>query len=320
MATDSLRPLSVGEILDAGVKVLTRHWKPLTLCVVVLVLPLYVLYAVALAWLDPDQLRTGNLFSPTTSSDTETDAAALAGLALSAAVAAIGFVVAFTACFKAVSDAWLGETPEVGRSLRFGLRRAPMLAVLFVAYAIPVAIGYLACLAPGVWLTVAWMLCVPVLLFERVGPLRALGRSYALIKGRWWASLALLVVCYVLVSVLSVLIQLGLLGIAASIAEDSVVAGAVAEVVGSTVSTAITYPYFAAALTILYFDQRARKEGFGPQPQVAAPAPEWLSETGWTAPAPSYPTRSDAPPDGSEEDVGRARWLPPEAPRGPGGL
>ena len=40
MASRTLRPLSIGEILDAGIKVFVRHWKVLTLCVVALVLPL----------------------------------------------------------------------------------------------------------------------------------------------------------------------------------------------------------------------------------------------------------------------------------------
>ena len=36
MASRTLRPLSIGEILDAGIKVFVRHWKVLTLCVVAL--------------------------------------------------------------------------------------------------------------------------------------------------------------------------------------------------------------------------------------------------------------------------------------------
>ena len=38
--------------------------------------------------------------------------------------------------------------------------------------------------------------------------------------------------------------------------------------IGSTASAAVTYPYLAAVLTILYFDQRVRKEGFDLQLQA----------------------------------------------------
>lgn len=406
MANPSLRPLSIGEILDAGIKVVTRHWKPLVTCIVGLVAPLYIVYVLVLASVDPDQLTTENTFSTSSSTSGSDDAAVLVGSLVSAFLLVATFVIAFTACFKAVSDAWLGAQPEVGRSLRFGLRRSPMLVVLFIVYSIPVGIGLLLCLVPGIWLTVCWLVCIPAMLFERVGPFKALGRSYSLIQQRWWASFLLLIVCYLLATIVSFVIQFGLLGIAAVVAEDSVLAGAVAQVVGSTVSTAITYPYLAAVLTILYFDQRVRKEGFDLQlqaegfptnrdPDAPLPAPligdelytpeqraaapywppppgwvpppaqsEWSSSSGWSPPSPDReekplwgtsgdPLRRDdeAPPDplpprdedepppsypgwsgttapGAKRDdddddddkPGRAGWLPPEAPRGPGGL
>ena len=120
-------------------------------------------------------------------------------------------------------------------------------------------------------------------------------------------------------------------------------------------------------LTILYFDQRVRKEGFDlqllaeglgverdpdaplpapfepgpvytPEQRAAAPywppppgwvppppeppAEPWSSPAGWSAPAPAEDRRRRA----ADERVSlekrkdeRADWLPPEAPRGPGG-
>ncbi len=238
-----------------------------------------------------------------------------------------------------------------------------------------------------------------------------------------------MVVGYLLVTIVGSIVQYGLLAIAAVVADENTVVNAIATVVGSTLSSAISYPYLAAVLTILYFDQRVRKEGFDlqlladglgterdpdaplpapligddkytPEQRAAAPywppppgwvppepepeRPQWESSSGWSAPtpapadspdaptrsqepplwgsgddAPSYPTRSSggdeqqtyptrpsddpppsypASPSGDAEptdplpprpdegekkpkpDSGRADWLPPEAPRGPGGL
>jgi hypothetical protein len=407
VATSSLRPLSIGEILDAGIKVVVRHWKPLMGSIVGLTAPVWILYVLVIA---SQLLEADSQFSTSSSSTSSSnvDATVWVGFGLSGLLLFVTFLIAFTACFKVVSDAWLGSTPSIGRSLRFGLRRAPMVALLALISGIVIGIGLVACLIPGIWLSVLWCLAFPALLFERIGPFKALGRSGSLIKGRWWASFLLVIVGYLLVTIIGSIIQYGLLAIAAVASGDSVIVNAIATVVGSTLSSAITYPYLAAVLTILYFDQRVRKEGFDLQllaegmgaerdpdaplpepligddlytPEQRAAAPywppppgwvpppaepqrsEWASSSGWSAPSadrepesplwgtsgptppstsgdplrrddedeppPTYPSRPSGgaePPEGKEEDdkpkpgSGRADWLPPEAPRGPGGL
>ena len=59
MATPApaLRPLSIGEILDAGIKVVLRNWKTLIGCTIVLMAPLSLFYVVAIASIDPEQLE-----------------------------------------------------------------------------------------------------------------------------------------------------------------------------------------------------------------------------------------------------------------------
>jgi hypothetical protein len=426
VATSSLRPLSIGEILDAGIKVVVRHWKPLMGCIVGLTAPVWILYVLVIASVDSEFLEADSQFS-SSSSSTGGDASSteIVGFGLSMLLLFVTFLIAFTACFKVVSDAWLGSQPSIGRSLRFGLRRSPMVALLALISGIVIVIGLILCFLPGIYLSVLWCLAFPALLFERTGPFKAMGRSGSLIKGRWWASLLLVVVGYLLVTILGGIIQYGLLGVAAVAAGDSVIVNAIATVVGSTLSSAITYPYLAAVLTILYFDQRVRKEGFDlqllaqgmggerdpdaplpepligddiytPEQRAAAPywppppgwvpppsQPEpsqWASSSGWAAPSadrepesplwgtsgsappptsgdplrrddddapptypsrpsgdeppPTYPTRPSEPEDPlpprpadekdsddkPKPDSGRADWLPPEAPRGPGGL
>jgi hypothetical protein len=433
VASSTLRPLSIGEILDAGIKVVIRHWKPLMTCIVGLVGPVWIIYVLLLGSLDPEALE----LDPETSQTTEdVDAAVVVGLIGSFVLLALTFMVAFIACFKGVSDAWLGATPEAGRSLRFGLKRAPRVFLLSLVWWPVIILASIPCGIPAIWLGVAWSLSIPAMLFERVGPFKALGRSFGLIKGRWWASFALVLVGYLLVTILGGVFQVGLLAIAELTAGENAVANATAQVVGYTISSAVTYPYLAAVLTILYFDQRVRKEGFDlqllaeglgaerdpnaplpdpligeelytpsqrgaapywpPPPGWKPPPPEddeepaarpseWSHPAGWSAPAApdpdpplwgsgseaprgwdppkpreepaadppafpgSYPTRSTAPPppppppeperepesprdesvpppepkrdeDQPKPDGKRADWLPPEAPRGPGGL
>ena len=418
MAT-SLRPLSVGEILDAGIKVFTRHWKPLASIVAIVTGPVYVVYVLLLASIDDELLDFSTTFSTSGTSDTDASTTVIVGFALSYLLLFITILLAFVACFKAVSDAWLGSTPSISRSLRFALRRSVSAGVTGVVAGVVVMLGFIACLLPGIWIAVAWCLCLPALLFERIGPLKALGRSFSLIKHRWWASFVLVLVGNLLVSIIGGVIQLGLVGIADAVSSNNTIVLAIAQMIGSTASAAVTYPYLAAVLTILYFDQRVRKEGFDLQlqaegfgierdpdaplpaplvgdelytpeqraaapywppppgwtpPPADAPPSQWASPSGWSAPSPdespgplwgggesppSYPTRASGDPLRSDEsptdplpvrpeepepppsypswsaeppekqddeddddkpDGDRADWLPPEAPRGPGGL
>jgi hypothetical protein len=138
VATPSLRPLSLGEILDAGIKVCTRHWKPLALCVIVPLLPLSILQVLLIGSIDAEQLE----FLPETDGSTSTDdveTGVWVTLGITALIGVISFLVVNTACFKAVADAWLGAKPDARRSLRFGLSRAPQIFLLsLVAGPVPV--------------------------------------------------------------------------------------------------------------------------------------------------------------------------------------
>jgi hypothetical protein len=209
VASPTLRPLSIGEILDAGIKVVVRHWKVLAICVVGLVGPMNVIQVLLRASIDPNAFETGD----TTSSSTDLGPAAI-GLLGSAVLSGLAFLLAFTACFKAVSDGWLGATPEVGRSLRFGARRLGKVLVTWIVWIFALVLAFIALIVPWVYLSVAWCLTLPVLLFEGGGPFKAMGRSRSLVKGRWWPTLGLVIVGYLLVSIIGGVIQAILIAIA----------------------------------------------------------------------------------------------------------
>jgi uncharacterized membrane protein YeaQ/YmgE (transglycosylase-associated protein family) len=284
-----LRPLGIGEILDTGVKVVTRHWRPLVKSVVLIVLPLAVITTLLVAAIDPDQLE----LNPENSSPLgEEDATQLAGMAVSLFFGLLTFLGVTIACFKIVCDGWLGETPDVGRSLRFGLRRAWPALVMTLVWTAGVAVASLL-IVPGIWLAVAWALALPALLFERTGPLAALGRSAALVQGRWWATFLLVLVGFVLVSLIGTLVSVIPQSIAEGVAPESAVVNAIAGVIGATVGGVILYPYSSALLTIMYVDQRVRKEGFDLQQLaegvgIESPEdePSWSSPGGWLPPKP----------------------------------
>ncbi len=340
-----LRPLGVGEILDAGIKVVTHNWKPLILSLLVVTAPIEILAVLTLASIGDSDTPTFN-FSTTQSQQTTPDADYFIGIGIVGLLSGIGILLAYTALFKGVSDAWLGARPSIGRSLSFGLRRAPLVFVLWLVWIFPMIVFAIPCGIGSLWLGTVWSLAIPALLFERLGPIKALGRSFRLISGRFWATLLLIIIVLALIEVISIAIQYPLLLLVDAVGDSNDIANAVATVVASLVSTSITYPYMVAVLTILYFDQRVRKEGFdlqllaqglgverdpdapvlippppmwgphsaGGQPQ-GPPSPHW-QPGGWTPPAasnggpmhwgPATPT-DDRPPEESP-------WMTPGPP------
>jgi hypothetical protein len=351
-----LRPLALGEILDAGIKVVSRNWKPLVISLLIVTTPVQIISVFVLASVDDSQ----NTFQiiPDTSQPAETPGADFfVAAGVTALLSMIALLLAYTALFKGVSDAWLGARPTIRRSLAYGVRRAPAMLALFLLWIVPMAVFVLPCGIPALWLGTVWSLSIPALLFERTGPLKALGRSYRLIQGRFWASLLMVIVCVLLVQVLGGIVQLPLRLIVDSASDGNEIANAIATVVGSMVGTAVGYPYMAAVLTILYFDQRVRKEGFdiqlladglgverdpdaplpappaagmGPPPAWQPPSPGW-APAGWAppsaghAPPPSWkPAADERPPEDSpwmspapREGGERPLWGPPSPPSDP---
>jgi hypothetical protein len=376
--TPTLRPLGVGEVLDAGIKLYLRHWKPLMICVVGIVLPIEILSALVVSSIDPDSLRFS--FDTSSSSSNGPSGNEVGALIVLYCLTFLGILLATAACFKAVADAWLGAEPEAGRSLGFALRRLPRLVWLVIIASCCLVPAFIAFFIPGVWLSIAWSLAVPALLFERIGAFKGLARSFRLVRGRWWPIFGGVLAAYLMTLVIGIFVSFLPSAIATAIAEDNDLVNGIATVVGGTVSQMIATPYLAAVITLLYFDQRVRKEGFdlqllaeglgrprdpdapipaplvGPKsPPAPAPQREWwrdpapagpgtygsgfeapssdarpppAAETpppasggSWAAPSPEVPASPPPPNDEPPKpDPKRADWLPPEAPRGPGGL
>ena len=188
--TGDLRPLGIGEILDAGIKLFVRHWKPLVLSVVGLILPVQILSALVTASVAPEQF---DLTSSETGVDEGEEAEFLIGQGVIALLSVISVLLATAVCFKAVADAYLGVEPAWRRSLRFAVGRLGGLFGVAVIGGVLVALATLALIVPGIWLFVMFSVAVPALLLERIGPVHALRRSFRLVRGRWWPTAGVLV-------------------------------------------------------------------------------------------------------------------------------
>ena len=324
-----LRPLSTGEILDVAIKICIAQWRTLLKAVLIVVVPLQIASTILTADYTVSSIDLSAGSSKSAQETLDELNQYVGGLAIAGLLQLGAVALATAACFRAIAQSYLGESADWRESLRFATRHIPSLLLLTLLYVIGVGLGAVLFLVPGIWLYVAWAFALPVLLVEGARGRTALARSFELVRGRWWKTFGTLVVGFVLAAIISTLMQ-GIFLIGMVVGDDNDTAVLVLSALAGIVGLAISTPFQAALLTVLYFDLRVRKEGFdlellaqeigagAPAPAVPAPA----------VPAPAVPASSGPPLVAPDEPTERAAdspfappppgWHVPPAPRGGG--
>ena len=264
-----LRPLRVGEILDVGIKVYTRNAKTLFTLVALVTIPVQAIGVLIIISTIPDALATGaqNPFqmdpaAPVPQFDGGDFLIYMAGTLVVALLGFISTTIATGACFKAVSDAYLGEKPEWRPSLRFAFGHLrSLLWVVFIS-SIATGFGLLLCLIPGIWLAIIWAVAIPAVLMEGSRGTKALGRSFQLVQPRFWAVCAVVVISYIIRAVLNSAIGGGVIALTFTDVGQNVFLTQVLTGAAGALAAIIATPFQAAVIAVLYFDLRVRREGF----------------------------------------------------------
>jgi hypothetical protein len=335
-----LRPLSLGEILDVSIKICLANWRTLIKAVLIVVVPVQIVSTILTADYTVSTFDFSASSAQTPQETLDEINQYLGGLAISGILQVCAVGLATAACFRAIAQAYLGESADWRSSLSFAVQHIPSLLLLTLLYVLGVGGGTLLFILPGVWLYIAWAFALPVLLVEGARGRKALGRSYELVKGRWWRTFGTLVVGFILASIISALVQgVFLVGILVGDDNDAVVL--VLSAIAGIVGLAITTPFQAALLTVVYFDLRVRKEGFdlellaqgigagppgsaavaaGAPPAALAPAggeidrtgaPFWPPPAGWTPPPPAAGGTPPQPAGGAPPPPGWWEAAPP---------
>lgn len=241
MVSASLRPMSVGEILDVSFTLYRRHFATLgTIAVLCSGLPvllsLYIEASGGVLYNLPLTLLHYVTFT----------------VLSSIATAATVFVV---------SESYLGRPLPARDALR---RATPLLARLIICsllLAIIVGIGFIFFFFPGIMLLCGLLLAFPSLVLEPgSSPTGALSRSWSLTRGARWRMFGLLVT-------MALLLYVPLVGLGA-VAAVALPGGALGASPGTLTLAVIgvvqmlLYPLLYCVLTVAYYDLRVRKEGF----------------------------------------------------------
>lgn len=310
----ALRPLGVGELLDASIRVMRQRFGDFVILVAITTIPMQILTVFVLFSVLPDTNTSSTSFTtPTGASTTTTTGGQLAALLATVLLGLLATQFATGACTTLASETHLGRVSEWRHSLGAAWKRFPSIVWVSIIYLVVPTIGLLFCIAPGVWLYVAWSLAIPVLMVEGVRGTKAIGRSYRLVRGRWWPIFGIVLLAQIFLGIVSSVLGV-MFAIPLAIAQPtSEWATAIFSVLPNALAGLVTLPFTVALYVVLYYDQRVRKEGLDialafqrlDMGLGVAPTPA----SGWQLPPAQPPWSGPAEPPGPHEPP--PGWAPP---------
>ncbi len=280
-----LRPFPLSELLDESFRLYRRHFVLFAVLSLLLAIPGLAGAAIVgsrLARLTqvPVEPANAGAFLLQTMQDL------LVGLAPVFVISLLLWPFTLGTLVRATVDIVLGMPASVGTALRgtltrywglYGITLLFAVVGLFLGLASLLLITLLVTVPLWFWLAVRWSVAVPALLAEQIGPRAALGRSWALVRGRWWRTFAIFIVFGLLLEVLSLAVGYIFQALASGAPSLSVEARFTLQQAGSGLTGALVSPVLYIGWTLLYFDLRVRKEGFDLEQlaqQTSRPAPE----------------------------------------------
>lgn len=274
-----LRPMLLGDLFGVGLRLARRHIGLLgPIAVLISALSSAVDIAVMSATDTLDTFASGSwldslgagLGGSITAGAPAMPAGLYVSVMTSAAVSMTGTLLLsglIAAC--AGADA-VSRTPTSGL-IRSRLRGPQLVIAAGIALLVAVAtlIGSLMLIAPGVLAFAVWALAAPVAVMERSGFSASLARSARLTRGHRWriigVTLLILVVTVAIEAVISALV------LTMANVTDPVTSLLVSDGVTALVS-AITLPWIASVIALLYVDIRIRTENLAPALRAQAQA------------------------------------------------
>jgi hypothetical protein len=241
MTAPSLRPRSATELVDAAFQIMRAHYGQLEVCSAIAYIPMLVLRLFVVG----DTRRfleanPGEVPSGMFSSMLWTTLGSIVTYSLMSAV-----LVVLT------SQAYLGETVDVGLAVRRVASRVIQVLVASVIRTLLVIVGLVLLIVPMFWLLARYFAVVPAIVLEDAGAIGSFPRSAELSHDRKWhilGTLALVLIIYYLL-----VVGVSLIGM---------IAGSfVVQTMVSSVAAILIYPVVAITEALLYYDARIRSEG-----------------------------------------------------------
>lgn len=238
MATTRLRPMSMGEILDASFALLRQHAG--------------VFFGIAIVCQGvPTAL---SLFVQFSGGPTEHFGLWVLGQILGG----VGYLLVTCASIRVVSQAYLGHEPGMADALSFAFAKLGRTLSSGLAAGLLFGLALLLFIIPGIVVACGLAVAVQAAVLEPLsGGTQGVGRSWSLTKGFKWKAFGL----FCVVTVLFFLFLAGF-AIVAAIATAIFRPLIVPAVIGLGLLFLFIYPFTSCVFTLFYYDLRVRKEAF----------------------------------------------------------
>lgn len=293
-----LRARTLGERIDAAIKIVGANFKVLFPMAAAMVLPFQLVIALSTVSIVDNISTTKPGELPKFTSQQLGAGGVSVVLGLLATVVVTGALTWFIAEF------YVGRLPKAGAALSFALKRTPAtigsyivatigaviagipaIALLIVGalmkLAAVVVVAIIAWLLIFLWFFIRVSTAVPAIIVEKLGPIASVKRSFRLTKGCWWKVFGSLIVTSFLTGIVAQVLSTVINGILGLLGGDNKGFEFIWIALAGTVSTAVTTPVAAAMAVLMYLELRIKKEGFDLEVLAAslgAPSP--------TAPSP----------------------------------
>lgn len=238
MATAQLRPMALGEVLDASFALLRRYAG--------------VFFGIAIVC---QGLPTAlSLFVQLGGGPQQHFGLYL----LSQVLTFVGYLLVTGASIRVVSQAYLGHEPSMGDALDFALAKMGRSFSAGFASGILIVLACFLLIIPGIVVACGLSVAVQAAVLEPLpGGTDGVGRSWKLTSGFKWKAFGL----YFVVTVLFILFLMGF-GVIAGIAAAVFPPLTVPALIALGLISLLLYPFISCVFTLFYYDLRVRKEAF----------------------------------------------------------
>lgn len=262
MTTPLLEPMTVGGILDRTFRLYRENVLRYIAIVAVIEIPIGLVLMVASALFYSSLLPIREAGDDPARPNVALMLTGSAALMFGAFLGVIGQHLANAALIRSVSESYLGGDATVGQAYRFILPRIGWILLAALLISLATGVGLLFCVVPGVLVALFFGLTMPAIVTENLNTFDGMKRSWSLVSGNLGKVFLVGLIVFLINFVIGLLFgAVGSLTAVLALAKNPV-AGQVLQQTISVVPQVLTMPIGAAAMILLYYDLRIRKEGF----------------------------------------------------------
>jgi Membrane domain of glycerophosphoryl diester phosphodiesterase len=264
-----LRVMPLGELLDETFKLYRRHFTVIAGVALVIILPNLILSLISGSYRANPVTYLENVAQNFNNPDELARLQAQQGAYTSSPLYLLSFPIAALllpfsvgALYRAATSLAAGNLETIGSVLAGTARRYfAMWGIVILGVLVGIGAIAIVTIPVVIWVLIRWSVAIPALFAEGIGPVKALGRSWNLVRDNWWRTLGILIIVGIMVSLIQTALQTLFGGVAAVVPglNGDLRAGVVTTV--TTLVDALVGAIQPIAITMLYLDLRVRKEG-----------------------------------------------------------